>query len=67
MKTTTHQILRTKGMARKNNFTSESIIPYNPQREKALSTSNKEVRISGTCNNLIPKKSILNINNLNRK
>jgi hypothetical protein len=37
-------------MTRKNNFTLESIIPYNPQKEKALSTSNKGVKINGTCN-----------------
>ncbi len=36
-----------KGMARKNDFTSENILLYNPQRDKALSTSKKEVRNNG--------------------
>ncbi len=33
-KTTTHQILRTKGMVRKSNFTSKSILLHSPQRDK---------------------------------
>jgi hypothetical protein len=37
-------------MARKNNFTLESIFLYNPQRDKALSTSEKEIRNDKTCN-----------------
>jgi hypothetical protein len=41
-KTTTHQILHTKGVVGKNNFTLKSILLYNPQRDKSLSTS-KEI------------------------
>jgi hypothetical protein len=39
-----------KSMARKNNFISENIIIYSPQRDRSLSTSKKEVRNSGTSN-----------------
>jgi hypothetical protein len=48
-KTTTHRILHTNNMAGKSNFTLENILMYNPQRDKALSTSKKEVRNDGTC------------------
>jgi hypothetical protein len=48
-KTITYQILRTKGMARKNNFTLESIIFYSPQKDKNLSTSKEKVKNSETC------------------
>ncbi len=34
-------------MARKNDFTLESIILYNPQRDKALSTSKKQIKNGG--------------------
>jgi len=35
-------------MARKNDFTSENILMYSPQRDKALSTSKEEVKNGGT-------------------
>jgi hypothetical protein len=65
-KTITSQILRTKGMARKNNFTLESIIFYNPQKDKNL-LQRKKSKTTKHANNLIPKKSVLNINNENWK
>jgi hypothetical protein len=49
-KTTTHQILRTKGMARKNNFTLESILLHSPQRDKDLSILKEIVKIGGNSN-----------------
>jgi hypothetical protein len=42
-KTTTHQILHTKGVVGKSNFTLESILLYNPQRDKNLSTSKEKL------------------------
>jgi hypothetical protein len=36
-----------QSMARKNDFTSENILLYNPQRDKTLSTSKKEVKNNG--------------------
>jgi hypothetical protein len=33
-----------KTMVGKNNFTLENILPYNPQKDKALSTSKKEIK-----------------------
>ncbi len=41
-KTTAHQILHTKGMTGKNKFTSESIILYNPHRDKGLNSSREK-------------------------
>jgi hypothetical protein len=43
-KTTTHQILCTKGMVGRSNFTSKSIFLYNSQRDKDLSTSKEKVK-----------------------
>jgi len=36
-------------MARKNNFTSENILLYGPQKDKVLNTSKKEGKNGGTC------------------
>jgi len=37
-------------MARKNNFTSKSILLYCPQKDKDLSTSKEKVKNGGTSN-----------------
>jgi hypothetical protein len=47
--TTTHESLRTK-VWQENNITSKNIFLYNPQRDKALSTSKKETKNHGTGN-----------------
>jgi hypothetical protein len=44
---TTHRILHTKVWQDKNNFIPKNILMHNPQRDKALSTSKKEVRNDG--------------------
>jgi hypothetical protein len=36
-------------MARKNNFTSENIFLYGPQKDKTFNIFKKEGRNSGTC------------------
>jgi hypothetical protein len=36
-------------MARKNNFTSENILLYNPQSDNDLNTSKEKVKNGGTC------------------
>jgi hypothetical protein len=43
-------------MGRKNNFTSESIILYSPQKNKILNTSKKEGKNGGICSQPNPKK-----------
>jgi hypothetical protein len=45
---TTHITLCTKVLQEKNNFILENISMYNPQRDKVLSTSKKEVKNGGT-------------------
>ncbi len=47
---TTHTILRTKVWQEKNNFTLKNIFLCSPQKDKALSTSNKEIKNGGTHN-----------------
>jgi hypothetical protein len=44
---TTHRILRTKVWQNKDNFTPKNIFMYNPERDKTLNTSKKEVRNDG--------------------
>ncbi len=55
-KTTTYQILCTKDMVGKSNFTSKSIFLYNSQRDKDLSTSKEKVRNGATSSQLNPQK-----------
>jgi hypothetical protein len=43
-------------MVGKSNFTSENILPYSPQRDRALKTSKKEIKNVEQAVSLIPKK-----------
>jgi hypothetical protein len=43
-------------MVGKSNFTSENILLYSPQRDRALNTSKKEIKNVEQAVSLIPKK-----------
>jgi len=43
-------------MVGKNKFTSENILLYSPQRDRALNTSKKEIKDVEQATSLIPKK-----------
>lgn len=53
---TTHRTLHTKVWQEKDKFTLENIFLYNPQKDRDLNTSKKEVKNDGTSSQPNPKK-----------
>jgi hypothetical protein len=64
---TTHRILHTKVWQEKNSFTLKNIFMYYLERDRTLSSSKKEVKNDGIVFNLILKKLVINIHNVNQQ